>query len=255
MNEGTDYRRWRAPDPRCVFLLVHGLGTYVARWEAMANFFQNKGASSYAVNLPRLPGMSDYYNQILSLKDIAIAENPGKKVFLVGESLGALASFLIVVRNPGSFAGLICISPAFAGKRPVKFRETIKIVSALFYRPTKKIDLPFDSSMCTRDKYYRNKLNKDPLEYRTASARLVVDILIAQMKAKAVSKDLKDSVLFLIAGADTIVDSAVSRKVFDDIGSSDKTFLEFPEMYHALSIELGKENMFEELLGWVNNRL
>jgi alpha-beta hydrolase superfamily lysophospholipase len=69
MNEGTDYRRWRAPDPRCVFLLVHGLGTHSGRWEAMAGFFLDKGVSSYAVNIPKLSRMSDYYNQILSLRD------------------------------------------------------------------------------------------------------------------------------------------------------------------------------------------
>jgi acylglycerol lipase len=137
----------------------------------------------------------------------------------------------------------------------VKFLEAVRIVSALIYNPAKKIDLPFDTSMCTRDIGYREKLNNDPLEYRTVSARFAVDILAAQIKAAAASKDIKDNVLFLVSGEDLIVDPAVSRRIFDGLGSGDKTFLEFSGMYHALSIDLGKEDVFEELFNWAQNRL
>ena len=45
------YRQWHSPDPRCVFLLVHGLGTHSGRWEAAADFFLKEGVASYAVEL------------------------------------------------------------------------------------------------------------------------------------------------------------------------------------------------------------
>jgi alpha-beta hydrolase superfamily lysophospholipase len=61
--------------------------------------------------------------------------------------------------------------------------------------------------------------------------------------------------LFLVAGGDRIVDSAASEKVFRGLASRDKTLIDFPGMYHSLSIEMGKEQVFEEILRWAGKRL
>jgi alpha-beta hydrolase superfamily lysophospholipase len=45
------YKRWVAPSPRAVFLLVHGLGAHAGRWETAAEDFLKNGISSYAVEL------------------------------------------------------------------------------------------------------------------------------------------------------------------------------------------------------------
>ena len=76
-EEETGYKKWRADDPRCVFLLVHGLGTYGGRWDAMAGFFLQKGITSYVIDLPELDRFSNYYNGILFVREIVIKENPG----------------------------------------------------------------------------------------------------------------------------------------------------------------------------------
>jgi alpha-beta hydrolase superfamily lysophospholipase len=255
LKENIDCSIWRATDPKCVFLLVHGLGTYSERWEPMANFFLKCGVSSYAANLPRLKSVSDYYCAILRIRDLAEKDNPGKKIFLIGESLGALASFLFTAEHPELFAGLICVSPAFASRKAVGVLEAIKMVMTVFYNPSRQVDLPFDSSMCTRDSAVRDKLDKDPFEYRSVSVKLVFDILASQARAKVVSKKIKTSALFLVAGEDMIVDPGASKKIFESLETGDKTYLCFPEMYHSLSIELGKETVFEKLRVWVEERL
>ncbi|MEI6863521.1 MAG: alpha/beta hydrolase, partial [Candidatus Omnitrophota bacterium] len=223
--------------------------------EGMADFFLQKNISSYAIDLPKLSRVDSYYSEILRIRNIAIKDNPGKKIYLVGESLGGLTSFLLASERPGIFDGLICISPAFAGRKKLNFIETAKMLAPIFYNPCKKVNLPFDSSMCTRDVDCRKKLDGDPCEYRTASVRLIFDIFLAQARARGVLKNMNTPVLFLVSGKDMIVDSGISRKVFDGILIGDKTFFEFPDMYHALSIEVGKEAVFEELLKWIEKRL
>ena len=242
-------------EPRCVLLLVHGLGTHSGRWDAMVNFFLKKSMPSYTVNLPKFNRIHDYYPEILRLREIAAKDNPGKKIFLIGESLGGLASFLFAAKHPELFNELVLISPAFAGRKAMSFPETVKMVAPILYDPARQVSLPFDSSMCTRDIDYRKKMDKDPLEHRSAPVKLVLDILKAQIQAKAVLKKVNGSVLFLVAGEDMIVDTGVSRKIFEGLGTEDKTFLEFPGMYHALSIELDKEVVFEELFNWINKRV
>ena len=48
-NEGITYRRWRADEPKCALLLVHGLGAHGGRWEAFADYFLKRSISSYAI--------------------------------------------------------------------------------------------------------------------------------------------------------------------------------------------------------------
>ena len=251
------YRQWRLPEPKYVFLLVHGLGAHSGRWEAMADFFLKKGISSYAVELKdgSRENFGSYYGKILRLYGIIAKENPSKKIFLAGESMGALISFLLCAARPGAFSGLICISPAFAARERIAFPDGIRMLAALFYNPGKQFTLPFDSSMCTRDIDYINKMDQDPREYRSVPLRQIFEILLAQVYARAVKKKMMTPALFLIAGEDKIVDPAVSAAVFKGLAVKDKTLVEFPGMYHALSIELGKEAVFEEILKWAERRI
>lgn len=263
--KGLTYRRWGVGDPRCVFLLVHGLGAHAGRWEATADFFLKKGISSYAVEL-RSPGIPDkagakedrfesFCGKIRALYDIAAKDNPAKKIFLAGESLGAIVSFLICIGYPGLFSGLICISPAFVPKRKITFSEYIRILTPLFYNPEKQFALPFDSSMCTRDLAYRNMIDRDAREYRSISTRFAFEIFLIQARAMAQKKKMATPTLFLVPEDDKIVDPRGARDVFARLVVKDKTLKSFPGMYHSLSIELGKEAVFEEMLKWVEKRL
>jgi alpha-beta hydrolase superfamily lysophospholipase len=131
----------------------------------------------------------------------------------------------------------------------------MKMLYLKFSDPGRQIPLPFDSSMCTRDTIYREKMDRDNREYRTASVRFILEILGAQAGARLLKRKMVTPALFLVAGGDRIVDSAASEKVFRGLASRDKTLIDFPGMYHSLSIELGKEQVFEEILRGAGKRL
>ncbi len=137
---GTDvlYRKWAgAPaaspagsSPRAVFLLVHGLGAHSARWEFLAGTLALEGYASYGIELrgfgrtPDRPrGHVDSFriwdHDILALRDIIGKDHPGRKVFLLGESMGGLIAFNLACRHPEAFAGQVLIAPAF--KSALKF--------------------------------------------------------------------------------------------------------------------------------------
>lgn len=55
---------------------------------------------------------SDYVDDVLSLIKKAKLENPGKKTFLFGHSMGGLISILTTLRDQSLFDGVIYSSPA-----------------------------------------------------------------------------------------------------------------------------------------------
>lgn len=252
MDEETGYRQWSHPAPRAVFLLVHGLGAHNGRWEALADFLLNKGISSYAI-ASRSP--ENFYRDILRLYEIASKDNPGKDIFLAGESLGAVISFLLAIDRPELFAGLVCFSPAFRSRLKLPLSDYLNIFTSLFYNPKKTFKVPFDSSMCTRDPDYRKKMDSDARESRIASSRSLVGTILSQVRANLLKGRLKIPVLFLVALDDKIVYPEASIEVFKNLKVEDKTLFKYPGMYHSLSVELGKEKVFEDLLSWAEKRI
>ena len=295
------YRQWKAPLPKAVLLLVHGLGAHSQRWNFLADFFLENNISSYAIELRGfgetkglkgdVENFNIYYNDIRSLCGIIKKENHDKKIFLIGESLGALIAFLITAQaqdlyfrgqkpprrwlggwvwplkysakqgTPGfsmggaPFSGVILISPVFKSRLKMPALNYFKIFFSLFYNTKKQFYLPFDSKICTRDTAYQKIMDADPREHRLATARLLLNIALSQIRAQYLKNRARAPILFLLSGRDELADSAASRSFFQSLKREDKAIFLYPEMRHALSIELGKEEAFADILKWVEKRL
>jgi phosphohistidine phosphatase SixA len=57
------------------------------------------------------------------------------------------------------------------------------------------------------------------------------------------------------AGADTFVSSEASKKIFKGIKFENKHIIEYPEMRHSLTMELGREKVFADLLKWLEKKI
>ncbi|MBP7706540.1 MAG: lysophospholipase [Candidatus Aminicenantes bacterium] len=269
--QGTDflYRRWDAePSPdsaKAVFLLVHGLGGYSARWDFLASDLARRGFASYAVELrgfgrtPERPrGHVDsfgvWYRDILALRETALRDLPGRKVFLLGESMGGLIAYDLAGAHPEAFAGLVLIAPAF--KNGMKFPLSAYLKLGLFglFAPKMTVDVPFTSDMVTRDADYLRTMDASPDEIRVASLRLLGAFLPVQARAGRVARRLTVPVLFLVPGDDRLVDERAGRRLFAKIALADKTLVEYPDMLHALSIDLGREKIFADVAAWAGPR-
>ncbi len=191
-----------------------------------------------------------YFSGISRLAGVALEENPGKNIFVLGESVGALISFSMLARGVDFARGLICVSPAFASRLDIRPLDYVKIFSALLYNPRKQFPAPFTAEMCTRDAEYQKAMEKDPGEHRLISAKLAFEITRLQKKSPASAAKITLPTLFLLAGDDKLVDPEVSRKVFGAIASKNKKIIEYPEMRHALSIDIGRERVFKDILTW-----
>ena len=262
---GIFYKKWIADSPKAIFLLVHGLGAHSGRWEYLADFFVARGISSYAIELRgfgettglrgHIDSFSTYIEDITRLSEIISVDNKDKKIFLIGESTGALLSFLTASSTGHLFDGMACLSPAFSGRLKVTFLDYVKILLPFLYNPKKQHKIAFNSGMCTRDVDYRIRMEEDDREHRLATSRFIWELLKAQIYSSRAGMKIKIPVLFLLAGDDFVVSSLKSKEIFNDISVEDKKLIEYPGMYHALSIEIGREDVFFDIYKWVINRM
>ncbi|MBU0630702.1 MAG: lysophospholipase [Candidatus Margulisbacteria bacterium] len=256
------YRKWTADNARAVFLLVHGMGAHSARWDFLGEYVAGNGYSSYAIELkgfgrtperPRghIDSFDTYYQDILNLREIIAKENPGKKIYLLGESLGGLLAFNVAGQYPEKFAGQVLISPAFQNGMKFSLSAYLTLITYILIDPKKTVEVPFTSAMCTRDVAYQKVMDGNPDELRVASLKMLLNTLFAQMKAKSMGKKLTVPSLFLISGRDLLIDEKTGKKIIDSFPLKEKTTIEYPEMLHALSIDLGREKVFADILSWL----
>jgi alpha-beta hydrolase superfamily lysophospholipase len=266
--DNTDilYRQWGPSSPKAVLLLVHGLGAHSARWKFCADFFAAQSFASYALELkgfgrtldrPRghIDSFQIYYDDILKLRDGAQEAHPGKKIFLIGESLGGLIGFLTAALNPEAFNGVILQSPAFANAMKFSLFDYLQLPFFLLVDPKHHVKMPFTAAMCTRDLAYQQVMESNPDEYRYASAKLLINTLFAQLKSAALAAGFRLPTLVQVSGRDTMISSPAARQLFAKLGSADKTLIEYPDMVHALYIDLDREKVFTDILSWLGRRL
>lgn len=264
------FRRWDSSvspaSPKAVFLLVHGLGAHSARWDFLAGHFAGRGYGSYAIELrgfgrtPERPrGHVDSFRvwdrDILELRDIIGKDFPGKKVFLLGESMGGLIAFNLACLHADTFAGQVLIAPAFKNGMKFPLSTYVKLALFLLFNPKLMVDVPFTSEMVTRDPGYLKIMSACPDELRVASLKCLFNFLPDQARSSKLTRKLVLPTLFLIPGVDLLVDEKAGRKMFERLSLADKTLLEYPDMLHALSIDLGREKVFQDILDWAGKRI
>lgn len=265
-DKGIYYRHYAAAGPKAVVILLYGLGASNVRWKFQVDSLNQNGYACYAMEMrgygetpdePRghIDSYTVYFQDVLAMLELVRKENPGKKVFLLGDSMGGLIYFMTAARDPACCDGVILTCPYFKAKISLPLLMMLDIFSSMLYNTRKQFDLPFDSSMITRDQEYARVVESDPRESRVATSGLLVRTLLQQLRARSAAKKIRVPVLFLLSGKDLFADNKESRAVFKKLASPDRTAIEYPEMLHNLAIDIGKEKVFSDILAWLDKRV
>jgi alpha-beta hydrolase superfamily lysophospholipase len=169
--------------------------------------------------------------------------------------MGGLIIYDLAGAHPEGFAGQVLISPAFKNGMKFPFSSYFKLVLFGLFNPKLTVEVPFTSDMVTRDPDYLRVMDASPDEIRVASLGLLGSFLPVQARAGRLARTSAVPSLFLIPGDDRLVDERGGRKIFGKIALADKTLIEYPDMLHALSIDLGREKVFEDIVAWAAPRV
>jgi alpha-beta hydrolase superfamily lysophospholipase len=183
------------------------------------------------------------------------SREPGRPVFLLGHSMGALVVLDYLLHDSKGIRGAVIsgapIEPAGVAK------PALVLVSRLLSRvcPRFPLRLALDTSALSRDAGIVRAYIEDPLVHGRFTARWGTEALAAVARVKARAAELKVPVLFIHGEADRLNLPGGVRVFFDRVASPDKAVELYPEMYHELHNDLGYDRVLGDMGRWLERHL
>ncbi|MGI5865358.1 MAG: lysophospholipase [Myxococcales bacterium] len=263
------YWRSLAPaDPaqaRAHVAIVHGYCEHSGRYrEAMerlaragfaAHAFDFRGHGQSDGRRTHVEDFGDYVADLDALLERVRGQAAGRKVFLMGHSLGGLICARWALGRTGPVAALALVSP-FMGMafEPPRLK-------ALFARFADKVVpwLPVPNGLAleglTHDPEILRATERDPLYQRTTTPRWFREATRAQREVFERAGELTLPCQVMGGSEDPIADPKAIRRLHEAIGSQPKALQIYPGMLHEILNELDRERVWADLLAWWEQQL
>lgn len=253
--------------PRAAILLVHGYAEHIGRYAHTAQRLVRAGYAVYGMD-HRGHGKSEgpraYFESAeLPLHDLqqfyeqVRAEQPDRKLFMLGHSMGTLLSLHFVLRQPDALDGLILSGTAIHGGETVA--PALRFVLRRFVRPiapTLALVPAIGSEQLSTDPAVARAYDNDPLVYRkpwrVGMAAVLLD-MADDIHARA--QEIRLPLLVLHGSEDAIAPVSGSHALYEKATSEDKTLHTFPGMRHEILNEVDKDKVFQVIQDWLAQRL
>ncbi len=260
-------------DVKAVFLAVHGGMAHAGDWVTPALFFKDKGVATYAFDLRwhgtyplHNPGGKVYFHtnsyeenvsDLNAFYEWVKAKHPGKPVFVLSHSNGALISLLygLTTAKKTDIKGFIVSSPWLKNKVkvPAIVEKLAGIIAAI--HPTFAVVPPDITDKLTHDeKIHARHIEDTKLGLRgtTATAKLGAESAKTQATVVAGLKNWARFPMFaIIAGDDYLADPTASRAVLKTVPQELLSLMEHEKNYHENFNEVNREVTFAAIWDWM----
>ena len=253
-------------EPKAVLTVIHGYGEHSGRYLNPVNYFVPRGFALYAYDLRghgKSPGprghinrFDEYLSDTGAFLRFVRQLNPGRKLFLLGHSLGGLIVSAYVENYPTSDLSGLIMSSAFLGFKtqvPAVKAAVGRVMSSLMPAMTMKNDL--SAALLSHDPAVVAAYDTDPLNHHVGTARFLTEVTTAQARTLERAGEVKLPLLVMYAGDDQIADPECSRVFFERAASADKTTRRYDGYYHEIFNETNKEVVFKDLESWLAGRV
>jgi alpha-beta hydrolase superfamily lysophospholipase len=248
-------------EPRAHIALVHGYADHSGRYRDVMDALAKDGFAVHAFDY-RGHGQSggrrghvdrfDEYLDDLELQWRRVRQAAGaRKTFLLGHSHGGLISILFQRRNPEGLSGLILSAPYLElalKPSPMKVFTSKMVGKVIPWLPVKNEIQP---ELLTRDPELQRKVMKDHLYNQVVTPRWFTESNRAQAEAFALAPQIKLPTLMFWGSNDGIANPSAARRFIDAVGAKDKTFREYEGMLHEPMNDLGREQVWKDISGWI----
>ena len=259
-------RWWRREAPRAVLIVAHGYGEHGGAYRRFAEAVTGRSEFDVvAVDFRghgRSPGRRGVVRRYEDLTDdlVNAVEWAGKQLrgvpsFVLGHSNGGQVALRAALRDPARISGLILSNPVLRVAVTVPPAK-LKLARMLArYAPWVTLSGSLSAELLTRDPEIQNEHRTDPLRHSRMSAPLFFGMIDGGIMLMDKAAEVKTPLLMLLGSQDTVTDPLAARNFFDSIGSDDKTLLIYPKMMHEPLNEVGRQQVFDDVISWLEARL
>lgn len=244
--------------PKGIVIIVHGLCEYSGRYDYVASKLFDAGYSVYRYDHRghgRSAGKRTFFNSYLDISDdlnvvvdIVKEENPGKKIFIIGHSMGGHATACFGTRFPGKVDGLILAGALTRQSKDPAGAYPLNLPDDLY------LENEFEEGICS-DPEIGELYKNDPLVEKSISVGLLNRCWEGVQFLKKNAQDFTDPVLVLHGCCDGIISEQDSRDFYGEIASEDKTLKIYAYLFHEILNEPCKDEILKEVITWLNAHL
>lgn len=243
------YQVWLpSGDPRAVILLAHGYAEHSGRYQNLIDAVVPAGYAVYALDhrghgrsdgeRVQVDHFDDYLADLKTFFDQVRRENPDRRIYLLGHSMGAAISTVYAARYQQELAGLILSGGGIATEKAPPRPPNLDLAATL-----------------SRDPAVVAAYRADPLVY-TGPAPSGRDSAMAQMRDQLPesARRITLPILVLAGAASPLGDGPRSAALYDAVGSTDKTLKLYDDLMHEIFNEPEHPMVMADLLAWLDAR-
>lgn len=251
------------PDARGVLFFVHGLGEHFSKYDEWLVYATGRGyhvAAHDQRGHGRTPGkrgdfaFEDLVSDLDRFLEVIGDRWPGRPMFVVGHSLGALVTLRWASRGvPPSVRGAVLSSPPLQVAEDVPWwkRRLFRTLA----RTAPRLSLPRRSVVekLTADPDRIAAWRGDRLRHGKITPRALVGIGAAMEAAREAPLEVTLPLLVLVAPEDAVTDAAAALAWAAEL-SADVSVVELPGARHEILNDVERAAAYERICDWCDAR-
>lgn len=246
-------------------LIVHGYGEHAGRYADLMRWLGERGVAVEAIDL-RGHGKSTGRRGHVSrweeyLDDLGAFlqrhERGTLPLFVMGHSHGGLIVAAAAERGilaAPAIRGCVLSSPYLGSLLKTPAWKLLIARAANHLAPAMGVATGLAAEMITSDPAMREQDKADTLMNRIATPRWYFSTVATQKQVIAEAARFRLPLLTLIGDADVIADPTVVAGFYQAASSPDKTLYRYANRVHELFREVGREQVYRDLHGWLAAR-
>jgi acylglycerol lipase len=258
------WRAWDAPSPRAALVLIHGLSEHSGRYDEFARRAAAAGIATFALDLAghglsggrrgHVSSLNVHLRDVAALRGIATAALPDRPLFVLGQSMGGLLALRYVLDHGTGVGGAVICSPWLGTVAAVPRWKLMLAPLLSRLLPAAPFSHGLDPNHLSRDPGAVAAYRTDPLVQGKITPRAFTEIRDAVSRVEASPADFRIPLLFLMGGADRIVDTDRTRRLAEAIPGADVTTVIRPGGYHELLHEPDRDDTADAIIAWITAR-
>lgn len=251
--------------PKAVAIVAHGYAEHMGRYHHVIEALNQHNYVVFMLD-HRGHGESegpracvekfDYFVEDLHLLvQKAQRAYPDLPLFMVAHSMGGLIGTAYAIGYQSYLDGLVLSGPALhVGDDVPTFLKTISKYLAKFV-PNLGL-LPKEDGVLSRDPDVERRFRADPLCYNgKMKARMGYELMIAAQQACDKMAQLSLPLLIMHGSVDKLTNPSGSKQLYAEAQSTDKTLKLWPDYFHEIFNDVGKEEVLAFMLEWLDERV